>query len=123
LYVPKKIKPLDVDVSVFGSHLDIMPTLYNISLSNSEYIAMGIDLMSDEAKNNNISIDIDIIMSKSGVVEYSFSGYDYRYYIWNKNKPREIILSSPERNCSDKMIKHYLSGIAISEYLIKNTGK
>jgi phosphoglycerol transferase MdoB-like AlkP superfamily enzyme len=122
LYIPKDIKPLIIDVSVFGSHLDIMPTLYDISLSNSEYMAMGQSLISDKAKNNIISIDNGVIMSNKGVVEYNFFSEDFSCSVWNKNKYRELLPYSDTLWAND-MIKHYLSGIAISEYLIKNTEK
>lgn len=122
LYIPKDIKPLNIDVSVFGSHLDIMPTLYDISLSNSEYMAMGQSLISDKAKNNIISIDNGVIMSNKGVVEYNFFSEDFSCSVWNKNKYRELLPYS-DTLWANNMIKHYLSGIAISEYLIKNTEK
>jgi hypothetical protein len=122
LYIPKDIKPLNIDVSVFGSHLDIMPTLYDISLSNSEYMAMGQSLISDKAKNNIISMDNGVIMSSKGVVEYNFFSEDFSCSVWNKNKYRELLPYSDTLWASG-MIKHYLSGIAISEYLIKNTEK
>jgi phosphoglycerol transferase MdoB-like AlkP superfamily enzyme len=121
LYIPEKIRPINVDVSAFGSHLDIMPTLYNISLSNCQYMAMGKNLISNDAKDNIIFMDNGVIMSRNGVVEYNFFSKDFSCYIWNKNKYREIV---PSYMLKDKdMIKHYLSGIAVSEYLIKNTGK
>jgi phosphoglycerol transferase MdoB-like AlkP superfamily enzyme len=122
LYIPKNIKPLNVDISVFGSHLDIMPTLYNISLSNRQYMAMGQSLISNEAKNNIISMDNGVIMSDKGAVEYNFFSEDFSCYVWNKDKYRELLPSSNQPQDKD-MIKHYLSGIAVSEYLIKNTEK
>lgn len=44
LYVPEEIKsqtPLRFDETRPGSHKDILPTLYALSLSNAEYLALG----------------------------------------------------------------------------------
>jgi phosphoglycerol transferase MdoB-like AlkP superfamily enzyme len=122
LYIPKNIRPSDVDVSVFGSHLDIMPTLYNVSLSNSDYMAMGENLISNDAKNNIIFLDTGVIMSKNGVVEHNFLNGNFSRYVWNKDKYRQVLPSQWIAKEQD-MIKHYLSAIAVSEYLIKNTEK
>jgi phosphoglycerol transferase MdoB-like AlkP superfamily enzyme len=42
IYVPKSLRPKNVDTSVLGSHLDVMPTLYNLSLSQESYMSEGI---------------------------------------------------------------------------------
>jgi hypothetical protein len=99
-----------------------MPTLYNISLSNTEYISMGKNLISNEAKDNIIFMDNGVIMNRNGVIEYNFFNKDFKCYVWNRDKYREIVPSLNILQDKD-MIKHYLSGIAVSEYLIKNTGK
>jgi phosphoglycerol transferase MdoB-like AlkP superfamily enzyme len=122
LYIPEKIKPANVDASAFGSHLDIMSTLYNISLSNCQYMAMGKNLISNEAKDNIVFMDNGVIMNRNGVIEYNFFSKDFKCYVWNRDKYRELVPSLNIPQDKD-MIKHYLSGIAVSEYLIKNTGK
>lgn len=121
LYIPKPLRPVKVDTSVFGSHLDIMPTLYNLSISNSKYMAMGMNILSEKAKDNIIS-DRGVIMDKKGVVKYDFFKGTHLYYFWNKSNNREIKYSHRTDN-SERLIKHYLSAIAVSEYLIKSTGK
>jgi len=45
LYLPKSIKPRDINTSVAGSHKDIFPTLYNVTLSDARYISMGVNLL------------------------------------------------------------------------------
>ncbi|MDR3274810.1 MAG: hypothetical protein LBS81_02295 [Endomicrobium sp.] len=54
LYIPKTINPKNIDTHILGSHLDIMPTLYNLLLSNTEYMSEGTDLLSKKALNNTI---------------------------------------------------------------------
>ncbi|MDR3253900.1 MAG: sulfatase-like hydrolase/transferase, partial [Endomicrobium sp.] len=67
LYIPKTIKPKNIDTHVLGSHLDIMPTLYNLSLSNIEYMSEGTDLLSKKALNNTILYK-DYIMNRNFIV-------------------------------------------------------
>ncbi|MDR2351416.1 MAG: LTA synthase family protein [Endomicrobium sp.] len=118
LYVPKSIKPKNIDTSVFGSHLDIMPTLYNLSLSNGSYISEGINLFSSKAKDNSI-IYQEFIMDKSYAVEWKLLDNKVQYYIWDKDY---ILRASPKTDNHKRLEKHFLSMVAISDYLIKNTG-
>jgi phosphoglycerol transferase MdoB-like AlkP superfamily enzyme len=122
LYIPNTLKPKNIDTSVFGSHLDILPTLYNISISSAEYTAMGKNLLSNQANDNIISIDNGFIMNNNSIVKYNFNNGEAAFYEWNRSKTGEIE-QSPETKEHKDLVKHYLSGIAISDYLIKNTGK
>jgi phosphoglycerol transferase MdoB-like AlkP superfamily enzyme len=122
LYIPDALKPKNIDTSVFGSHLDIMPTLYNISISSCEYVAMGRNLLSEKAKDNIISMDNGVIMSRNYVVKYNFYNKLSSFYKWNKNKNKELELSV-ETDEHRNLIKHYLSGVAVSDYLIKSLEK
>ncbi|MDR3195698.1 MAG: sulfatase-like hydrolase/transferase [Endomicrobium sp.] len=118
LYIPKSLKPKNIDASVFGSHLDIMPTLYNLSLSNENFISEGIDLFSSKAKDNSIVYQ-EFIMDKSCAVEWKFLDNKASYYVWDKNY---ILKNSQKTNEHRRLEKHFLSMVAISDYLIKNTG-
>jgi phosphoglycerol transferase MdoB-like AlkP superfamily enzyme len=120
LYIPKKLKPAKFDAKVFGSHLDIMPTLYSISLSNVKYWAMGKNLFSKEAQNN-IAVHIDISMDKNYIVEYEFGGERVSFYLWDK-KAKDKIISSEEMDGHKRLIKHFLSMSAVSDFILKNTG-
>ncbi|MDR3253556.1 MAG: hypothetical protein LBT07_01150 [Endomicrobium sp.] len=105
LYIPYSLKPKNIDASVFGSHLDIMPTLYNISLSSSQYTAMGQNLLSKRAEDNVIFMGSGIVMDKNFVVKYNFYNGESLCYIWNKDKNREI-KSSAVANRHKELIKH-----------------
>ncbi|MCA6071829.1 MAG: LTA synthase family protein [Endomicrobium sp.] len=122
LYIPDALKPKNIDTSVFGSHLDILPTLYNVSISSAEYTAMGKNLLSNQASDNIISIDVGFIMNHNSVVKYNFNNGEAAFYKWNRSKTGEIEQSFETKEHKN-LIKHYLSGIAVSDYLIKNTGK
>jgi phosphoglycerol transferase MdoB-like AlkP superfamily enzyme len=121
LYIPEKLKPADIDTSFFGSHMDIMPTLYNISLSDVEYSAMGKNLLSKDSSNNIAYTDAGMSADKDYAINYNFNNGEVSYYVWDKNNSREI-KKSEETDGHKKLVKHYLSLIAVSDYLIKNTG-
>lgn len=44
MYVPPTV-PVHLPRETFGSHMDIFPTLYNLSLSETEYDALGVNLL------------------------------------------------------------------------------
>jgi phosphoglycerol transferase MdoB-like AlkP superfamily enzyme len=119
LYIPKSLKPKNIDTSVFGSHLDIMPTLYNISLSNESYISEGIDLFSSRAKDTSIVYQ-EFAMDKAYALEWKFLDNKASYYEWDKDY---ILRASPKTDNHKRLEKHLLSMVAISDYLIKNTGE
>jgi phosphoglycerol transferase MdoB-like AlkP superfamily enzyme len=121
LYIPKKLRPRTLDTKVFGSHLDIMPTLYHLSLSKINYMAMGQNLLSKKAKTNIASHDSGAIMDERSVVQYDFQTGNAQYFIWDKNNPRHT-LTVKENAEHKKLIKHFLSQTAVSDFLIKQTG-
>ncbi len=120
LYIPKKLKPnKKIDTSVVGSHTDILPTLYNLSLSDTDYWATGTDLLSDAAETNMASNCLGSIMTKDNFVIYDFASGKEKYYKWNKDKPREIV--PVKENAEHKnMVKHYKASIAIAYYMLTN---
>ncbi|WP_372519704.1 LTA synthase family protein [Candidatus Ruminimicrobiellum ovillum] len=124
LYIPKKLRPdskADTD-NIVGSHTDILPTLYNLSLSNTDYWATGTDLLSDEAEQNIASNCLGSIMTKDNFVIYDFASGKEKYYTWNKEKPREIVPA--EQNEEHKnMVKHYKSSVAIAYYMLQKPEK
>ncbi len=52
IYMPEDLKyRLDIDNNVAGSHKDIFPTLYNLTLDNTSYISIGKDLFDSSEKH------------------------------------------------------------------------
>jgi phosphoglycerol transferase MdoB-like AlkP superfamily enzyme len=119
LYIPKSIRPENVNTDVFGSHLDIMPTLYNLSLSNVEYMSEGTDLLSRNAVNNTISYENWLIDKYHAMEDAVFANSAIKYYSLDTNHKLIPTSEMPEHK---SLLKRALSMIAISDYLIKNTG-
>lgn len=84
LYLPKHLKPNNIDTSVAGSHKDIFPTLYNLTLSNADYVSMGVNLLAPETLHCGFN-DAGIIVSDHGAFEVDKAKNSYqsecnRYY-------------------------------------------
>ena len=99
-YLPKDLKEkLDIDTKVAGSHKDIFPTLYNLTLSNQNYISIGTNLF-DETLNH-----------------YGFNGS----LVVNSKTEAKKFKSLKIKD--EPMLEYYKASLAISEYLIKSEYK
>ncbi len=96
-YLPKKLKQsLTIYSKVAGSHKDIFPTLYNLTLKDKRYIAIGSNLFDSKIKH------------------YGFNGS----MIVNKGEKIEKLNSLSEKTQSE-LLNYYKASLAITEYLIK----
>ena len=55
LSIPNNYKPKNIDLARFGSHEDIFPTLYHLSLSDQTYMRLGENMFSEESSAMNNS--------------------------------------------------------------------
>lgn len=95
-YLPEELKTkLDIDTSVTGSHKDIFPTLYNLTLKDQEYISIGANLFD------------------SSLEHYGFNG---SMIVTNKEKIEK--LKSIEEQTDSKLSNYYKANLAITQYLI-----
>jgi phosphoglycerol transferase MdoB-like AlkP superfamily enzyme len=84
MIVPDKYKPsYAVDVTRFGSHKDVFPTLFNLSLSNSEYVKSGNNLLSPPTDSTYFFgvYKYEIGLSKDGYVRTK----ENLYFDWKDN--------------------------------------
>lgn len=100
-YFPAKLKEkLDIDTKVAGSHKDIFPTLYNLTLDNKKYFAVGTNLLD---KNQ---------------IHYGFNGSMI------VNKDAEVRkLNSLNEVSQDDIIKYYKATLAVTQYLVESFDK
>lgn len=78
---PSHLIPPGADTSRFGSHEDIFPTLYNMTLSNQEYIALGENLFAPETLAMN---SFNLYANKAGAYHHD------KFWRWKKGE--ELIL-------------------------------
>lgn len=102
MYIPKELKnSLSIDTEVAGSHKDIFPTLYNLTLDRKEYISIGKNLLNSNYK------------------KIGFNGSN----IINTNNGTKKVKSFKD---NDEDVNYYKASLAITQYLInkeKNKNK
>jgi len=107
LYIPKKYQIEKIDMNRLGSHEDIFPTLYNLSLSNTEYISFGEDLFS---KNQSFAINNDVSAGEEGVV---IKGKCFK---WDKIP---LIEEEEDERCEfPLLLKRYRSTLSIADFYL-----
>lgn len=83
IYIPDEyMKGMSYDPNRVGSHKDILPTLYNASLSDTEYLGMGCNLLG--AQQNEwcgFGYNTDVSITSDGA--YSLVNGKYEFYPWN----------------------------------------
>ena len=93
LYIPGEIlknTSFTFDSQRFGSHKDIMPTLYAYSLSEAEYWSVGGHnlLATQDNQNYNFSYNTCIWADDNGVID--LTQQPYLYYSW-KDKSHFLV--------------------------------
>ena len=114
VYVPEKLKK-DIDVNISGCHMDIAPTLYDLSLSKAEYTAAGESLLKKNL--NHVAFNSDgFILSNNKAVLYNPENANTTYFNFNdKTKMLEITQETQEHK---EMLEYYKKIIVTSnEYL------
>jgi phosphoglycerol transferase MdoB-like AlkP superfamily enzyme len=98
LYLPPYLKPKEaIDTTLAGSHKDIFPTLYNLTLDEKEYTAIGTNLL-DKAQLHCGFNDAGVIMTHDGGFKEGKA------------------LSDEQKKCQE----YYKASLAVTEYLIKS---
>lgn len=87
LYMPAAIRK-KLDPESFGSHADILPTLYNLALSNQVYYSMGRDLFS---KTPDFAVNAsNVIINREGGVLVAAHPEGDHTYDWQGHYERLI---------------------------------
>ncbi len=119
IYIPQQLKKdlniQKVNTNVFGSHMDIMPTLYNLSLSSSSYTSLGNDLFETY---DNIAFNVDGLVLKDNIaIKYNFVDDSMQTFSFN-NKDKK--LSFVDKTEEHELLKKYFKAIiTISDIFVK----
>lgn len=101
LYLPSYLKPKKaIDMRVAGSHKDIFPTLYNLTLSDISYTAIGTNLLDSNQMHCGFN-DAGVIMTRNGGFKEGKA------------------LTDEQKECQ----KYYKASLAVTEYLVKSQKK
>lgn len=107
LYLPQSLRPIKFNAKKMGSHEDIMTTLYNVSLSERDYISFGEDLF---AEVKSIAINSDIIASDEGVI------WKGKSYGWAK---QPLIGPTPLQEPLDQLKQQFRSILTVSDHYLR----
>lgn len=111
--VPEAYKPANVDLTKFGSHEDIFPTLYHLALSNQNYIKLGENLLSDESHAINST---GIFANKDGAYHHG------KFWKW-KDLDKQILEPTEETEALRALQQHGLGLIGITDSYLKEEKK
>lgn len=97
-YIPEKLKnKLNIDTTLAGSQKDIFPTLYNLTLKDTEYLSIGNNLFDNKLNH------------------YGFNG---SMIVNSGNETRKLDKLSEKTD--DELINYYKATLAVTQYLINN---
>ena len=120
LYVPADIRPKNPDTTVFGSHVDIIPTLYNLSLSDAQYIAMGKDLFDKNLSSPTILNSEGVLASARGLTLHDNSSGSNSRFIWDA-AAQGCLIPSQDSSAAQKDGSYYNSAMTVAEHIIKKS--
>ncbi|MBL0708274.1 MAG: sulfatase-like hydrolase/transferase [Sulfurimonas sp.] len=101
IYLPDDLKQKEpIDTTVASSHKDIFPTLYNLTLYDKKYTAIGTSLLDKTILHCGFN-DSGILMARDG-------GF------------KDSKASTPSQK---ECLKYYKASLAVTEYLIKSNKK
>jgi phosphoglycerol transferase MdoB-like AlkP superfamily enzyme len=87
--LPENLKPTTYDPEAFGSHEDIFPTLYHLTLSDQEFISFGENLLSGNSSAINSS---GLIANKEGAYHHG------KYWKWEGSRFKRLSPASENKN-------------------------
>ncbi len=114
LYTPKAIYK-KIPAERFGTHPDILPTLYNLALSNTEYYSTAVDLLDDKAPHYAFDHSSLILGAEGGV---QINRKKNLYFDWTGNF--EFLKEASNSVEKEKMATRYKSLMGILDYYMMN---
>lgn len=113
-YIPKQLRPSQYDSAKLASHEDIMSTIYNLSLSDSEYLSFGEDLFSAE---KSFAINSVIYASDEGL------SYKGKKYNWGREIPLvgAPIPANPTHSLLKELERRFRSTMTIADYYLEES--
>lgn len=112
LYVPKAGRPQKPDTSRFGSHLSLFPTIFELSLSDTEYNSLGTSMLDSKgpfyAANSN-----GLILSKDGGVV--MLGAKGSFFNW-QNSGYDLLVPAPATPATESMALYFRSLMSVLDY-------
>jgi phosphoglycerol transferase MdoB-like AlkP superfamily enzyme len=107
--LPESYRPEKVDLEKFGSHEDIFPSLYSLTLQGSHYTKLGESLFEESSH----------AMNSSGLVANEYGAYHHGSFWKWKDKKGQILEASSETPELSKLKHHQEGLISITDLFLK----
>lgn len=117
IYMPEKLKK-QMDASVSVCHMDIIPTLYELSLSEAEYVAAGTSLLNEEGKKHIAFNNDGFILCRDKVVLYNINTDEAQYF--NFDIKMQTISETEYTQEHGEMLNYYKNTIAASDIYLNS---
>ncbi len=112
LYLPDALRPHAYDDTVFGSHKDIFPTLYPLTLSDTEYITLGENML-DPARPHYAFNASGLSASREGAV---LAQSPVRYFSWDGTG----LVPAQKDSQTKSALEYYKATMAITDYFVRS---
>ncbi len=110
LYLPESLRPQSWNPKAWGSHEDILPTIYERVLSDVEYWAFGEDLFSEKTAALNTA---KLAVSESGAV------IDQESFCWDPERPG-MLRSCPETEEHRRLKNYRRANVGLVDLFLKS---
>lgn len=110
LTVPGDYRPQNVDLTRFGSHEDIFPTLYHLALSEQNYVKLGENMLGEDSHAMN---GTGIVANKEGAYHHG------KFWKW-KDLDKQILEPSEETESLRALLQHGNGMIGITDSYLKS---
>ena len=120
IYIPEQIKKnlnlKKTDTKVCGSHMDIMATLYNLSLSSVTYRSLGNNLFDTK---DNIAFNIDgLVVQDDIAIKYNFVNGSFESFLFD-NKTKKLSLTKQTEK-HKQLFDYYRAIMTLTDIFVKS---
>ncbi|MDP8033722.1 LTA synthase family protein [Pasteurella atlantica] len=118
--IPKQLKAhfnINYNPLMIGSHKDVMPTLYSLSLSDTEYWATGVNLLATDYLTDKFAYNSEVFADEQGAID--LKSEDFTQYKWNSDNILLLDSTDIEHNKIEKITTYQKLLYWQSNYLVK----
>ncbi|MDQ1340147.1 MAG: hypothetical protein QG567_1304, partial [Campylobacterota bacterium] len=112
IYAPKELRPKNYDREAFGSHKDIMPTLYALSLSNISHVSIGKNMFDGSLEHYSFNAS-GFVASKDGAVLHAKPSV---YFKWDG----DLLKNDENSEKYKKIVDYYKATLSVTEYFVQS---
>ena len=117
LYIPARLRPKHINTQVFGSHIDIAPTLFHLALSNQPYVAVGQNLLNPSAQHLAINGVVSLFNPQGAALRQSDGSF--QYFAWEQGR----LTPNATNPAALALAKYYRAAASVSQYYLDETYK